>query len=344
MTGLYNRRFLEIEYHRLSNSRNLPLTVLALDINGLKLINDAFGHHLGDYLLREVSKAISSSLRSDEILSRMGGDEFAVLLPRTDEICALKIMDQIRKDVSLVEVNGIPGSISIGSSTANEVTMKLDDMLRNADEKMYKLKNRERQEFRSNAVSSMYKKLISLNDREDLHCKYVYETVMKIADQLNLTENQRLDLGISAKYHDIGKLALPEDLLLKNESLSPEEYEQIKKHSEIGFQIIKSSDIFSHVAENILHHHENWDGTGYPGGLSGENIPLFSRIIHVADAFESMIHYRPYRMPRTQDEALEELIRYSGKQFDPDVVVALIKAEFPERTSEFGSWTHSAGS
>lgn len=325
LTGLYNRRFLEIEFERLNSLRNLPLTVLALDINGLKLVNDAFGHLSGDYLLKEVAKAIKGNLRSDDIVARVGGDEFVVLLPKTNEIIAQELANRIRKDVNLIDVYSIPGSISIGSCTATVQTMNLDDLLRLADEKMYAIKNHEGQAFRFNAVLSLQERLIRSNECEKMHSDFVYDTVLKIGRKINLSEVDRISLGIAAKYHDIGKVAIPDKIILKDSALSSEEYEKVKRHSEIGYQIIKSSDQLRHAAESVLYHHEKWDGTGYPSGLDGGGIPLFSRIIHVADAFESMIHYRPYKAQMTVAEAITELKKGAGKQFDPEVVKALFE-------------------
>ena len=325
LTGLFNRRFLEVEYNRLNSKRNLPFTILALDVNGLKMINDAFGHASGDYLLCEVAKAIKFNLRSEDIVARMGGDEFVVLLPNTNASSAKKMIERIRSDVNSIEINGVDASIAIGFYTVDKESMVLDDILKNADESMYKEKNSESKAFRLNAVLSMQEKLIIMNESEKTHSEQVYDLVLKIGEAINLSKSELNDLGLSAKYHDIGKLGIPKEILLKNTTLTTEEYDKVKRHSEIGYQIIKSADSLIHIAESVLHHHENWDGSGYPNGLSGLSIPLYSRIIHVADAYESMIHFRPYKDQKTIEEATNELIEQSSKQFDPEVVTAFIK-------------------
>lgn len=325
LTGLYNRRFFEEEFVRLSSSRNLPLAILLLDVNGLKLVNDVFGHQAGDRLLREVSEAMKMCVRSDDILARMGGDEFSIILPKTSEADAIALSERIKNKVSEIEIEGAVGSISIGCAVMINEHLKLDYLFKKADDMMYKHKAHESQLMREKTLNSLFLKLMNENKLEKLHIEFIQELSIKIGKYLKLNEFELKQLSTAAKFHDVGKVVIEDNILNKPDTLTEDEYKEVRRHAEIGYQIIKSINNMGDILDVILHHHEAWDGSGYPKGLKKEEIPLLSRIICVVDAYEAMIHDRPYRKTKTHEEAVEELLEFSGMQFDPEIVKALIE-------------------
>lgn len=325
LTGLYNRRFFEEEFGRLSNLRNLPLSILLLDINGLKLVNDVFGHQSGDRLLREVSEAMKICLRADDIVARMGGDEFSIILPKTPKLDAMILSDRIKKKVSEIEIQGAVGSISIGCATMINENMSLDYLFKKADDMMYREKAHESQLMREKTLNSIFEKIMNENQLEKMHIEFIQELAIKIGKYLKLNDFELKQLSTAAKFHDVGKAVIENNILNKPDTLTDEEYKEVRRHAEIGYQIIKSINNMGDILDVILHHHEAWDGSGYPKGLSKEEIPLLSRIIGVVDAYEAMIHDRPYRKTRTHEEAIKELLEFSGIQFDPEIVKALIE-------------------
>ena len=320
LTGLYNRHYFVTEFNRVNVFRNMPLTLLSMDVNGLKLINDAFGHQMGDKLLRGVATAIRRGVRADEIIARLGGDEFAALLPNTSEETARIMIDRIKNEVNKIVINGVQMSISIGYSTTNDESTDVDYHLKLADEKMYNEKIQESQFMRENALTGIYNTFLNRDETDRIHSEYVTELSMRIGKEMDLSEYDMHHLRLAAMYHDIGMLGIPKEILSKRGKYTEREYTSVKRHSEIGYQIVNSVDSLGNVANIILHHHERFDGNGYPGGMKGDEIPLLSRIISLADAYETMIHYRSYKTQRTVEEAKKEIMKCSGTQFDPAIV------------------------
>ncbi|HEX3039370.1 MAG TPA: diguanylate cyclase [Caproiciproducens sp.] len=325
LTGLYNRRFVEEEISRLDVQRNLPISVMIGDVNGLKLVNDTFGHPAGDQLLIAAAKAISEACREDDIIARWGGDEFMVLLPHTMLQSTAQIAERIMKQCEEKHVGNIDLSISIGYATKTEAEQDIEKVIKRADDFMYQSKLSESRSVKNRAVQSILKTLIEKSGSEDRHSANVSKLCCTIGTSMGLTRKQIEDLDVLGKIHDIGKISIDQNILDKKGGLKPQEYEMVKKHSLKGYNIIIASPELSYLAESVLCHHERWDGAGYPNGVRGEEIPLYARILSVADAFEAMTSNRPYRGAMSQEEALKELKRCSGTQFDPVVVSALIK-------------------
>lgn len=325
LTGLYNRRFFEEELQRLDQERNLPISVIMGDVNGLKLANDAFGHLAGDNLLIAAARVMKEVCRADDIVARWGGDEYIILLPRTDADQAAQISDRIRQGCSRMYVSNINLSISLGCATKTSSAEEMMDILKSADDVMYKSKLLESRSIKSSAVKSILKTLCEKNISEEQHSERVSALCKKTGLAMAMTQTQITDLELLGKIHDIGKISVDESILNKPASLTPEEYEKIKRHSETGYHILSASPELSYLAEDVLAHHERWDGKGYPNGTQGNQIPVFSRILSVADAFDAMISKRPYRPGRAVNEALKELQRCSGSQFDPEVTAAFLR-------------------
>ena len=325
LTGLYNRHFFEEELNRIDVEKSLPLTIAMADVNGLKLTNDAFGHEAGDLLLQSIAKVLKSECRADDIVSRIGGDEFVLLLPRTNYNQAELIVKRIYKAISNRKDNNIVMSVSIGWETKIQSQENVKEVLSKAEDHMYSTKILESQSMRNQTIKVITQTLHNTNPREKLHSEKVSELSRKIGEAMNLDNEALKELEIAGLMHDIGKIAIDSSILNKPGKLTESEFMEIKKHPEIGYHILKSADAYTKLSEYVLAHHERWDGHGYPRGLSGQEIPLVSRIIAVADAYEAMTSHRLYKNAFSHEQAMEELKRCSGIQFDPKIVVAFEK-------------------
>ena len=325
LTGLYNRRYIEKVLPSMDNSDNYPLTVMYADINGLKLTNDAFGHHMGDKLITRVSEILLDSTRSGDIIGRVGGDEFIIIVPNTDESGALAIKNRIQEKAAAELLDSIVVSIAIGFSSKTDDQQPIEDLQKIAENLMYKDKLRHGKTMRSQTIDTVLRNINNKYDNEQIHTERVAQFAEILAREAGLSEKEIMDIKIAGVLHDIGKIMVPPEFLNKVTKLSQGEFEIIKQHSEIGYQILKSVDEYAALAEIVLHHHERWDGKGYPHELSGEEIPLGSRIISIVDAFEAMTANRPYQMPKTLKEAVDEIKLCSGTQFDPALVPCFVR-------------------
>lgn len=326
LTGLFNRRFFEEEMKRLDTPRNYPLTIIMADLNGLKLTNDAFGHHEGDKLLKQTANLFRTHLRSEDIAARWGGDEFVILMPQTTSIDAEKIVQRIiLADSKQNTIQGVL-SIAFGWETKNESSEVLEDVFKRAEEYMYKRKISESQGVRGLTIKTIVNTLFEKSPREEGHSQRVKELAIKIARGLNLSQHHIDDIATLGLLHDIGKIIVPGEILEKPGKLTEEEYAEIKKHPAIGYRMLTATNEFSSIAEGVLSHHERWDGKGYPNGIKGEEIPIESRIISIADAFDAMTASRPYKKEGISlEKARQELVNCAGTQFDPEMVNLIIK-------------------
>lgn len=326
LTGLYNRAYFENELNRLSGGREYPVSIIASDLDGLKLINDTLGHAEGDKLLKACAAVLKESLRGPDILARVGGDEFAVILPRTGEETGKEIVERIRSQVSFYnrENPQLPVSISLGWATAEDKSKPLEDTYKEADDLMYRDKLHKGVDVRSQILKAL---LTALGEKDFIaagHAQRLADLSRKVGEKLNLSLKQLSDLVLLSQAHDLGKVGIPDQILFKEGPLTEAEWEIMRRHPEKGYRIALSSTDLSGVADLILKHHERWDGSGYPLSLSGEEIPVECRIVAVVDAFDAMTSERFYRKVRSRKEAIEELKKCAGSQFDPKIVDAFI--------------------
>ena len=328
LTGVYNRRFFDEEKVRLNNNSFLPLSIIVGDINGLKLINDALGHSEGDKLIKKIAEIILSCCDNGEIVARVGGDEFGILLPNTGADDVYRKMKQIEKACSEYKGKNDEDpyiiSISLGCATKNSMDESLVDTIKLAEDYMYRDKLLQSRSLHSSIISSMKTTLFEKSQETEEHAQRMIKLSRAIGNKMKLKDEQLNELELLSTLHDIGKIGISDAILNKPEMLSDEEWLEMKKHPLIGYRIAKSSHELASIAEYIMYHHERWDGKGYPSGLKEEEIPLLSRILAVVDAYDAMTEDRSYRKAMTKEAAIKEIKDNIGKQFDPNIAKIFI--------------------
>jgi diguanylate cyclase (GGDEF)-like protein len=346
LTGLGNHRSFHERLQRelvVAEEEGTSLALCLVDLDDLKTINDRYGHPVGDLVLGQVA----SRLRQGGESFRLGGDEFAVLLPRQEERQATAVARSIVERVAALHVNGV-GTVTVSAGVATYPTQGSgrDELIRLADSALYWAKKDGKNRVRAYAAESVLRaNLGQLGDTPDRAARYrAAESLARAVDERDAfagSHSQRVGdysarisrrLGadessieltrLAGHLHDLGKLAIPEELLRKPSVLSDAERIVLERHPQIGYQMLESLGV-EPVAEWVLHHHERWDGSGYPNRLAGDQIPLGSRILFVADAYDAMTSEHGYGERLSQHEALAELERCAGTQFDPAVVRAL---------------------
>jgi len=325
LTGVYNRRYFELMVKKLDKKANLPLSVLSCDVNGLKLANDAFGHSAGDRLLKRMASIMTRISRPGDVVARVGGDEFFILMPNADKEQAALFCDKIKTLAAKKRTGPIEDSLSVGFGTKMQPEESIHTVINMAESDMYRNKTNESPKMRDKSIkgilSTLYERFHDLPN----NVNRVGHLCCGLARQLGLGEREIADIRLLAMMHEIGNISVDQNILKKPGKLDQEEWKQVKRHPEVGFRILLAFNETAHLAGSVLSHHERYDGHGYPNGVCGEQIPLISQIVAVAGAYDAMTNDRPYRKAFSHEMALEEIEKNKGAQFDPVIAEEFLR-------------------
>lgn len=326
LTGFLNRRRFESVRKEMDIPDNLPLSVIFGDLNGLKMTNDIFGHYAGDELIRKSAEILAGVCRESDIIARVGGDEFIILLPRTEQEEAEKILMRIKAAFAGAKIAAIKCSISLGGDTKVHTGESMDEILLNAENAMYRDKTLNRKTTNRNIIDNLVKALHQKSAKEMQHSIVVGELCGELGAALNLPETAISRLKRAGYLHDIGKIVLDEDMFGRD-ALSEEEYEKMRQHPIVGYRILNLFDDTLDLAEYVFSHHERWDGLGYPKGLKGEQIHMVSRIISIAETYERILSREEFSVSFEvrKKKALKEIRNGAGNQFDPEIVELFVQ-------------------
>jgi len=318
LTGLYNRRCFEENSIKMDEQESLPLSIIFADINGLKMTNDIFGHAAGDELIKKSAEILLHFCRENDVIARVGGDEFIILLSKTNKDDAEKILSRIKSEFLNARVAAIKCSISLGSDTKISLEQSLEEIITNAENAMYKDKTINRKSINKDIIDTIVETLHSRNPREKQHSIAGSELCGELGSALHLSESLINKLKLTGYLHDIGKIVLDESILSKD-TLTEEEFEKMQQHSVVGYRILNLFDETLDLAEYVYSHHERWDGKGYPRGLKGEQIPLLSRIVSIVETYERVLNIGELSLSERKSTAIEVIKNDAGKQFDPQI-------------------------
>lgn len=325
LTGLFNRRSFMLQYEKLNRENNRPIGMMMIDINSLKILNDAYGTIFGDKQLKFVSSVLKDVVKEEGIIARIGGDEFSILFTNAKEETLMSYKESIIKHIFNKTSQNIELSVTIAYGVKEEVEQDTNEFFQSIENKMYAYKALDSSSSRNSAIRAILRTLNAKYEEERQHSTSVSIYSRQIGEKLGLDTDALKELEMAGLYHDIGKISIPDRVLKKPSKLTDKEFEVMKTHSEIGYRILRSADEYSDLAIYVKYHHERWDGHGYPIGLKATDIPLFSRIICIADAYEAMTSDRPYRKKLPNEIVLQEIVSNSGKQFDPTITEIFVK-------------------
>lgn len=324
LTGLYNRAYFEEELPRIDIPENLPLSIMVGDLDGLKLTNDIFGHVAGDELLKMAGKALAGMCRPDDLVFRWGGDEFVVLLPRTSSEEVARIRDAFMTKLSGKSIGPVQAHMPLGCATKERVEQDIQVIWQQADEQMYWMKTVGRSAFQQQTLERICQELFSRSAGEKDHAEHVSALAEEFGMFLGLSEADLRKLRMAGYLHDIGKVALDPEILHKPYPLDLRDQHEMKRHPLVGFRLLNFFEETADLADGVLAHHEKWDGTGYPKGLQGNEIPLLGRILAIVETYDRVLFY-PFTQSFSPEEALQLIADGAGNKFDPHLAKSFLE-------------------
>lgn len=351
LTGLYNHRaihaLLEQALQESENSNRTPVSVMLLDMDGFKNFNDTYGHLVGDQVLRHIASALKGAVSDRALAGRCGGDEFMIVLPGMiaseagreargirQYLCDHPFRNPEGTALPIPLCFGVADTVGAGCSPISLVAAAdsalYDGKQRGGDAVTLHLEQAEETDSASRSTFDVLDSLVTAIDHKDRytrrHSEDVTNYALQLAQAMQLSDETYNAVRLAGLLHDVGKIGVPDSILRKPGKLTAEEYEVMKNHVTISALIIHGLPRLSDIMDAVAHHHERWDGKGYPKGLAGEHIPLLGRVMAIADAFSAMTLDRPYRAGLSFEAALDEIERGAGSQFDPHLAQVFIKA------------------
>lgn len=325
LTQLYSKQSFHTRMNRIIEKNIYPITVVVCNTNGIGLVNDVFGWTKGNEMLRRAADLLRDNLPNTAVLARLEDGDMAAGLAEVEQEYAIRLFENIREQYRDGNDTGINTDLEYGIAVIRDESKSVEEALKEASDSMHTKKLMNVTSQKSSLLDSLTQTLTESDYETEEHVERTREMAVRLGKAINLSDTELGRLALLAVLHDIGKIAIPHAILLKPGKLTDEEWEVMKSHTEKGYRIASASKELQPIAEYILHHHERWDGNGYPGGQKGEEIPLLSRIITVVDSHDVMVHDRPYHKAMSHEQAVEELLRCSGTQFDPQLVKVFLK-------------------
>ena len=355
LTGLANlsrmRDQLDVEIGR-ARRHGRPLSVAVVDVDGFRAINARGGYALGDEVLRAVGRMLEDATRASDVVARTGADEFVLVLPETDTLGALNAFERLMLELEALDIGPVRGaSVSIGvaelqnGETGMELVAQagqaLDSARRQGGARALaidpgEIVKSDDDAGREQAISALAVALLERDRYTGEHSESVLQMVEGVAQGLGIEQKEIERIKAAALLHDIGKVAIPDDILHKPSKLDEDEWKLMREHPAIGERILRAVTGMGGVARIVRHEHESFDGSGYPDGLAGSEIPIGSRIILACDAYHAMTSDRPYRDAMSHEDAVDQLLDNAGKQFDPEVVECLLGFLYGHRQTGAG--------
>lgn len=325
LTGLLNRRGYEKEVAKIDTEENLPISVFFADVNGLKMTNDIFGHAKGDELILKTAQTLSSFCNTNDIIARVGGDEFVIIMKNTDKAASDEVVSKVKAAFAKARVAAIKCSVSIGADTKTEADQSLEVTMLNAEKIMYQDKTLNRKTVNKDTINTIIDALHGKRSNEKRHSEQVEILCGRVGEALGMPKPEITRLKQAGYMHDIGKVVL-EDNILGKAQLNDEEREKMRQHSIVGYRILNLFDETLDLADGVYSHHEHWDGSGYPKGLKGAAIPIISRIISITETYERIFEReKPKGIDIAKQFAINEIKKGAGTAFDPEIADIFIK-------------------